>query len=140
MRYAPPVYDVQLFLHKSLPYSDTRAHQMAHLLQFYYRRLQSELRGAGLDPAAVLSEEEFLETSRDGARMASIAVVLYSQCCDAPPEFIDMVFSDQHLYQKYMFTDRPEYVTKMYQTDKHFRLAMENTVGNLAVMLLADGE
>ncbi|XP_034244034.1 uncharacterized protein LOC117646861 [Thrips palmi] len=138
MRYAPPVYDVQLFLHKSLPHSADRAAQMEHLLQYYYARLQGELRAAGLDAEALLSEDEFRETSRDGARMASIVVALYSQTCDMPAEFIDKLFADKDLYQKYMFEERPEYVTKVFNTNKHFRCAMGNALGHLAKMVLAD--
>ena len=99
-------------------------------------RLLRQSRAAGLDPDAVLPEAEFLETSRDAARMATIVVVLYSQICDMPADFIKKLFSDDAFYNAYVCGEsRVEHVTDVFRTDKHFRWVFQNALGNLAKML-----
>ncbi|KAJ1530267.1 hypothetical protein ONE63_005189 [Megalurothrips usitatus] len=138
LRYAPPAYDVLMFLHKSVAFGTGRAKQMLELQHFYYDCLAEETRQAGIELEPLLPKGEFKRTCKVYSVLLSALVTLYSQTCDLPRDFIREIYADKAMYDAFILQNRSVQVKHFFETDEHFRHVNSNCAQELLSHLLED--
>lgn len=111
----------------------TRQKYYHHLLDFYYRALQTELSKHHLDIRHLLSYSEFLLTCKLTMPMAKTAKAIYKTICLLGPATLTEIIGgqDKDRYRRVLFENRNDEVIKEFSINKYFRRLMTEMIEEL---------
>lgn len=111
----------------------TRQKHYHHLLDFYYKALQTELSNHQLDIHSLLSYSEFLLTCKLTMPMAKAAKAIYKTISSLGPETLTEIIGgqDKDRYRRVLFENRNDEAIKEFSANKHFRRLMTEMIEEL---------
>lgn len=119
-RYAPPVFDVLLFLYLNAGRTYL-SNNKARLLKYYYTKLEDVLAKHNIKLEELISRENFAESAEEYDLPALVEACLYGTNVLISQKLSKELMSNEENFAKFMYQDRASFITREFTSDTTFR-------------------